>query len=86
MSSEDPLALFTIGVRVALQNWDVLQAAVESQWGGHYSQEKAEWLETVVVDMFKKGTHEAPRAQLFLLLLLTDPKPPTPTQRNRICR
>ncbi|XP_077415602.1 pre-rRNA-processing protein TSR2 homolog isoform X1 [Vanacampus margaritifer] len=51
-ASGDSRALFTDGVRAALQTWPVLQIAVDNGFGGVYGQEKADWLVDVVQQYF----------------------------------
>jgi pre-rRNA-processing protein TSR2 len=48
-------AQFQAAVVRLFQHWDVLHHAVESQFGGHRSREKAEWIPSVVIDFFSKN-------------------------------
>lgn len=55
--------LFEEGVGAALKNWDLLTTAVDEQWGGAESEEKADWIHGVIIDMFK-GKKEGAGARL----------------------
>jgi pre-rRNA-processing protein TSR2 len=45
-------ANFIEGVRLLLSNWPTLRTAVLEEWGGHQSQEKADWLVDSIVEHF----------------------------------
>jgi len=46
-------AAFTEGIHLALSTWTVLTLAVEEEFGGPDSREKAEWLVGVVISIFE---------------------------------
>eukprot|EP00053_Salpingoeca_punica_P014798 m.134639 g.134639 ORF g.134639 m.134639 type:complete len:187 (+) comp16543_c0_seq3:78-638(+) len=50
--NESCRTLFPQGVAAALKRWETLQTAVHQGWGGEDSKEKAEWMVTVIVDLF----------------------------------
>lgn len=51
-ASSDTRGLLQEGIREALENWAVLQIAVDSGFGGAYSQQKAEWMVGAVAEYF----------------------------------
>ncbi|XP_069065449.1 pre-rRNA-processing protein TSR2 homolog [Pleurodeles waltl] len=51
-ASSDSRGLLQEGIRAALENWAVLQIAVDNGFGGAYSQEKAEWMVGAVAEYF----------------------------------
>ncbi|XP_078520682.1 pre-rRNA-processing protein TSR2 homolog [Lissotriton helveticus] len=51
-ASSDPRGLLQEGIRAALENWAVLQIAVDNGFGGAYSREKAEWMVGAVAEYF----------------------------------
>ncbi|KAM9324346.1 pre-rRNA-processing protein TSR2 homolog [Gastrophryne carolinensis] len=48
--------LFHEAVRAVLGSWPVLQIAVEHSFGGHYAQEKAEWMVRAVDEYFNTNS------------------------------
>ena len=54
-----PKEVFSQAVLVVLQNWNALQIAVDNQFGGQFTREKAEWLRKVTADYFwDNGTYK----------------------------
>ena len=45
--------LFDSCVQTVFAHWDVLRTIVDHDMGGQYSQEKAEWIPSVIVDLFQ---------------------------------
>ena len=55
-----PRDVFSQAVLVVLKKWNALQIAVDNQFGGQFTREKAEWLRQVTADYFwENGTYEA---------------------------
>jgi len=52
--SEEQFALFEEGIRPTFRTWDMVTTAVNEQWGGDDSEEKAEWLCGLVIEKFQK--------------------------------
>lgn len=52
MAENETKLCFNDAVSKLCQSWDVLQHAVEANFGGIHSKEKAEWLETVIAQFF----------------------------------
>ena len=46
--------LFDECIQTVFAHWDVLRTVVESEMGGEHSQEKAEWMPSVIVELFEK--------------------------------
>jgi len=58
-SGSRPRDVFSQAVLVVLKNWNALQIAVDNQFGGQFTREKAEWLRQVTADYFwENGTYD----------------------------
>jgi pre-rRNA-processing protein TSR2 len=66
--------LFARGVIARLSIWPVLQAAVDSSWGGPKSAQKRTWLASEIVDAFEAsvppGSAEQPDEEYVELTLI----------------
>lgn len=47
---------FAEGMELILKKWTALQLAIDMEWGGHTTAEKALDLEDSLLDYFEKGT------------------------------
>ena len=64
--------LFARCVETVFAHWDVLRTVVDNDMGGQHSQEKAEWIPEVVVELFQKeGTCAAQSINIHRLRSLT---------------
>lgn len=63
---------FELGACLAIYKWDILTAAVESQWGGADSSDKRDWLVGAVVEMFDDSYVDAGYVEERLLQVMSD--------------
>jgi pre-rRNA-processing protein TSR2 len=62
-------ALFIEGARIILNTWTALRIAVEQEWGGPLSQEKAAWLVDALVEHFDVEGKKVEKEDLEDILL-----------------
>ncbi|GMM34603.1 Tsr2 protein [Saccharomycopsis crataegensis] len=49
---EKQQANFELGVSMMIHGWDDLKTAVDNQWGGPDSEEKRDWISSIIVELF----------------------------------
>jgi len=54
-SDEKQQANFELGVSMMVYKWDALDVAVSNRWGGPDSEEKRDWITTVILDLFRNN-------------------------------
>jgi pre-rRNA-processing protein TSR2 len=65
-----PVAPFICGVTAILSRWSALRAAVQQEWGGNVSMDKARWMQSEIIAMFcsssSNGSSASQQPQQFL--------------------
>ncbi|CAN6603890.1 pre-rRNA-processing protein Tsr2p [Trichomonascus vanleenenianus] len=61
-----------LGVCMAIFNWDTLNTAIESNWGGPDGADKREWMVGEVIDLFDTNYIDAAYIEEFLLNIMAD--------------
>lgn len=62
-------ANFIEGLSIVMKRWTALQLAVEMDWGGPYSSEKAKDFEESLADYFEKGSFSLSKFVFHIFIL-----------------
>lgn len=66
------LEKFELGVSLAISNWDVLNTAVDNQWGGPDSADKRDWMAGIISEAFDQKDIDAYYIEEMLLGIMQD--------------